>query len=120
MSPKMCCWMVWLKYVAVLADDQPDTARRDVQLAIDQWSREGFHLQHLWHFSHRGTLICTWAGPSTPGRGSVNIGRFSRSVLLMRVQSTRILSLYLRARISKTLREHRPMFTDPLPGEIGR
>jgi serine/threonine protein kinase len=37
-----------ISFIAELAADNPEEARIAVDEAIEQWSRQGFHIQHLW------------------------------------------------------------------------
>jgi tetratricopeptide (TPR) repeat protein len=87
-----------LEYVALLAGDQPSAARRDLQQAIEQWSREGFHLQHLWYFFAQADIDLYVGNAVEAWRRITDHWPILRQRLLLRVQSTRILSLYLRAR----------------------
>ncbi len=42
------CLTTWVIPNMCLAHDDPDGARRNADLGLSQWSRRGFHLQHLW------------------------------------------------------------------------
>jgi serine/threonine protein kinase len=97
-----------VQYVALLANDQPDAARRDLQQAIEQWSREGFHLQHLWYlFAQVGVDL--YLGKAADAWGRItNHWPILRQRMLMRIQSTRIQSLYLRARSALAMAACRP------------
>jgi tetratricopeptide (TPR) repeat protein len=97
-----------VQYIALLADDQPDAARRDLQQAIEQWSREGFHLQHLWYlFAQVGVDLYLGKAADAWGR-IIDHWPILRQRMLMRIQSTRMQSLYLRARSALAMAGCRP------------
>jgi hypothetical protein len=88
----------WRTNVAWLALDNPDEARRQVDLANRQWSREGFHLQHYYELLAHGQIDLY------VGNGRAGLERTDRhwaalaGSLLLRVQNIRVEAQHLRAR----------------------
>jgi eukaryotic-like serine/threonine-protein kinase len=88
----------WRTNTAWLALDNPDEARRQVELANRQWSREGFHLQHYYELLAHGQIDLY------VGNGREGLDRTDQhwpalaSSLLLRVQNIRIEAQHLRAR----------------------
>ncbi len=88
----------WRTNVAWLALDNPDEARRQVELANRQWSREGFHLQHYYELLANGQIDLYI------GNGRAGLERTDRDwnalagSLLLRVQNIRVEAQHLRAR----------------------
>lgn len=85
--------------VAFLLDDDPDEALRDLE-RVDWSPREGgYHLQHFWELEARGE-IALYASSSRATLSSLedNFADLARS-LLLRVQSVRVRSRWLRARL---------------------
>jgi hypothetical protein len=88
----------WRTNVAWLALDDPDEARRQVELANRQWSREGFHLQHYYELLANGQIDLY------EGNGRAGLERTDRQwtalagSLLLRVQNIRVEAQHLRAR----------------------
>jgi eukaryotic-like serine/threonine-protein kinase len=88
----------WRTNVAWLALDNPDEARRQVELANRQWSREGFHLQHYYELLSNGQIDLY------VGNGREGLERTEKqwdalaSSLLLRVQNIRVETQHLRAR----------------------
>ena len=85
-------------YVVCLAGDDPEQAVREVRDGMTRWSQRGFHFQHY------GEMLATTEIALYAGRGpdawsgvTQRWGHLRRS-LLLRVQSVRIESLFLRAR----------------------
>jgi hypothetical protein len=83
--------------LALLAADDPDTARRDIQEGLAQWSQSGYHLQHyaalLMHVlveRYAGRPEAAWELVTTQGDA------FARA-LLIRIQEFRIQVLQARA-----------------------
>jgi hypothetical protein len=79
--------------------DEPVRAREELDRAVDQWSHQGFYLQHYFHLLGE-TEISLYAGPS-PVAWEGLLGRWralERSLLLRSVQLFRIESRHLRAR----------------------
>jgi hypothetical protein len=88
----------WRTNTAWLALDDPEEARRQVDLANRQWSSDGFHLQHYYELLAHGQ-IDLYTGDGRTGLDRVD-GRWrdlSRS-LLLRVQNVRVEAFHLRAR----------------------
>ena len=82
----------------VLAADQPDVAEREVNELVSHWSRAGFHVQHFYAMYslmeialYRGDGIAAW-------KLATDHRRLVAGSLLLRVQSTRILSYDSRSR----------------------
>jgi serine/threonine protein kinase len=88
----------WRTNVAWLALDDPDEARRQVDLANRQWSRDGFHLQHYYELLAHGQ-IDLYLGDGRAGleRTDTSWSALSGS-LLLRVQNIRVEAHHLRAR----------------------
>jgi hypothetical protein len=88
----------WRTNSAWLAIDDPDEARRQVEQANRQWSREGFHLQHYYELLANGQ-IDLYLGD---GRAALErIERDSKALgrsMLLRVQNIRVEAQHLRAR----------------------
>jgi hypothetical protein len=88
----------WRTNIAWLALDDPDEARRQVEQANRQWSREGFHLQHYYELLANGQIDLYI------GNGKAGLDRTEQhwkalsSSLLLRVQNIRIEAQHLRAR----------------------
>ena len=85
-------------YLPFLAQDDPGTARREVRDAMARWPSDGFHAQHSWELYARGEIdlyagcgadAWTFIADRWPGL---------RRSMLLRIQGTRIESLYLRGR----------------------
>jgi hypothetical protein len=81
-----------------LADDEPELARRELRQVIDEWSQQGFHVQHM------NRLFDEVQIDLYQGQGSAAWERLmdqwpvlARSHLL-RVQQVRVFLLHLRAR----------------------
>ncbi|HEY5921169.1 MAG TPA: protein kinase [Kofleriaceae bacterium] len=88
----------WRTNVAWLALDNPDEARRQVELANRQWSREGFHLQHYYELLAHGQ-IDLYVGNGREGLARTDEHwRALSSSLLLRVQNIRVEAQHLRAR----------------------
>ena len=83
-----------------LAADEPERAREDLVDALDQWSQQGFHLQHYWELL--GKASCDlYVGDGRTGldRITARWPVMERSMVL-RVQFVRLEALDLRARAS--------------------
>lgn len=88
----------WRTNVAWLAIDDPDEARRQVEQANRQWSREGFHLQHYYELLANGQIdLYTGNGRAGLERVDQHWQALKRSMLL-RVQNIRVEAHHLRAR----------------------
>jgi serine/threonine protein kinase len=81
-----------------LAEDEPERARRELRQVIDEWSQQGFHVQHMNRLFdevqidlYQGEGIAAWE------RVTAQWPALARSYLL-RVQQVRIFLLHLRAR----------------------
>jgi serine/threonine protein kinase len=87
-----------ISYVTLLAQDQPQRAREELQAAIAPWSGTAFRLQHWYEFC--GQVECSlYSGDGAAAWRHVE-PRWPalRRSLILRVQSVRIHSLFLRAR----------------------
>jgi hypothetical protein len=88
----------WRTNIAWLALDDPEEARRQVELANRQWSREGFHLQHYYELLAHGQIDLYM------GNGRAGLDRIDQhwralsGSLLLRVQNIRVEAQHLRAR----------------------
>ncbi len=85
-------------YIPALVADDPEAARLGVHAAMFRWPTEGFHVQHSWELYARGE-IDLYAGRGREGFEYVTSRwpALKRSMLL-RIQGTRVESVYLRAR----------------------
>ena len=82
-----------------LAADQPEEAQREIRRAREEWSQEGFHLQHYLQLIgrveialYRGDGLTAWAALEELW------GPLQKSGLLMMLELTRAEALHLRAR----------------------
>jgi hypothetical protein len=81
-----------------LADDEPQRARRELRQVIDEWSRQGFHVQHMNCLYDEVQIdLYQGEGPAAWERVTSHWPAVARSYLL-RVQQVRIFLLHLRAR----------------------
>ncbi len=80
-----------------LADGDPESARRELRAIMARWSRDGFHLQHVWELNSE-TLIDLYLGN---GRAAYERLRDRwpalKKSLFLRTQVPRDYALYLRA-----------------------
>jgi hypothetical protein len=86
-----------------LAQDDPDTCIRDVNDAMEQWSKRGFHLAHYWELEAL-TNADLYAG--SPARAYVRITQRwpgLRRSLLLRIQLIRIHARLYRGRAALAL-----------------
>jgi hypothetical protein len=83
--------------IAWLAQDQPEVAERKIALAIDGWSKQGFHLEHVDALLGR-TYAALYAGDAeTAFAVSGELLARARRALFWRVQNIRVRVLYYRA-----------------------
>jgi hypothetical protein len=88
----------WRTNIAWLALDDPDEARRQVELAHRQWSRDGFHLQHYYELLANGQ-IDLYAGNGRAGLDRIDQHwKALAGSMLLRVQNIRVEAQHLRAR----------------------
>ena len=88
----------WRTNVAWLALDDPDEARRQVEQAHRQWSRDGFHLQHYYELLANGQIdLYISHGRAGLDRLELQWKALTGS-LLLRVQNIRVEAQHLRAR----------------------
>jgi serine/threonine protein kinase len=81
-----------------LAADEPDRARRELRQVMDEWSQDGFHVQHMNSlFDEVQIDLYQGLGKSAWERLTSEWPALARSHLL-RVQQVRIILLHLRAR----------------------
>jgi serine/threonine protein kinase len=81
-----------------LADDKAELARREVRQVMDEWSQQGFHVQHMNRlFDEVQIDLYQGEGSAAWGRVTDQWPALARSYLL-RVQQVRIFLLHLRAR----------------------
>jgi hypothetical protein len=81
-----------------LADDEPERARRELRQVMDEWSQQGFHVQHMNRLLDE-VQISLYQGEGSTAWEQVTgqwptLGRSH----LLRVQQVRIFLLHLRAR----------------------
>jgi hypothetical protein len=95
-----------------LADDEPERARRELRQVIDEWSQQGFHVQHM-NGLFDDVQIDLYQGEGSAAWEKVTDQwpALARSHLL-RVQQVRILLLHLRARAALAAA---PAAADPGP-----
>lgn len=88
----------WRTNAAWLALDDPDEARRQVEHAHRQWSRDGFHLQHYYELLAHGQ-IDLYSGNGRAGLDRLELQwKALTGSLLLRVQNIRVEAQHLRAR----------------------
>jgi hypothetical protein len=81
-----------------LAEDEPERARRELRQVMDEWSQQGFHVQHMNRlFDEVQIDLYQGAGSAAWERVTGQWPALARSYLL-RVQQVRIFLLHLRAR----------------------
>ncbi len=82
-----------------LVADRPDEARREIDEAMEQWSKQGMHLEHFYELLARANLAL-YEGSTAEGLALLQKrwGGLDRA-LLFRVQSIRILARFMRARL---------------------
>lgn len=85
-------------FIVRLAVDAPDEARRDVEHAIQRWSHQAFHIQHLWAIVGK-MEIALYCGDVVEAWNVINGGwpGLARS-LILRVQQPFVGALHHRAR----------------------
>jgi hypothetical protein len=81
-----------------LAGDEPERARRELRQVMDEWSQQGFHVQHMNRlFDEVQIDLYQGAGSAAWERVTAQWPALARSYLL-RVQQVRIFLTHLRAR----------------------
>jgi hypothetical protein len=81
-----------------LADDESERARRELRQVIDEWSQQGFHVQHMNRLFDEAQIdLYQGDGSAAWERVTAQWPALARSSLL-RVQQVRIFLLHLRAR----------------------
>jgi hypothetical protein len=81
-----------------LADDEPGRARRELRQVIDEWSQQGFHVQHMNRLFDEAQIdLYQGEGGAAWERVTGQWPALARSHLL-RVQQVRVFLLHLRAR----------------------
>jgi hypothetical protein len=88
----------WRTNVAWLALDDPEEARRQVELAHRQWSRDGFHLQHYYELLAHGQIDLYLGNGKAGLARTEDHWRALSGSLLLRVQNIRVEAQHLRAR----------------------
>ena len=87
-----------IAYSARLAEDDPDEARRALDVAMVRWSHRGFHMQHIWQLFGR-VEIALYEGKATEAWRQISSEwRLLDRSLLTRIQLVRIGALQRRAR----------------------
>jgi len=84
----------------LLAADQPERAREESQAAIARWSREGFHLQHLYKLLLDVQIDCYVGDVGGAYRRVVELDPRVRRSMLLRFQLLRIFYLAMRSRVT--------------------
>jgi serine/threonine protein kinase len=81
-----------------LADDEPERARRELRQVVDEWSQQGFHVQHMnGLFDEAQIDLYQGEGSAAWQRVTSQWPVLARSYLL-RVQQVRVFLIHLRAR----------------------
>jgi hypothetical protein len=81
-----------------LADDEPERARRELRQVMDEWSQQGFHVQHMNRLIDEVQIgLYQGEGGAAWEQATCHWPALARSHLL-RVQQVRIFLLHLRAR----------------------
>jgi hypothetical protein len=81
-----------------LADDEPERARRELRQVMDEWSQQGFHVQHLDRLFDEAQIgLYQGEGSAAWEQVTGQWPTLARSHLL-RIQQVRIFLLHLRAR----------------------
>jgi eukaryotic-like serine/threonine-protein kinase len=87
-----------ISYIASLAADNPDRARKELRQAIMRWSQQGFHIQHFFElFGQVEIALYCGEGMAALKQITEQWSALTRS-LLLRIQITLIESLHMRAR----------------------
>jgi hypothetical protein len=81
-----------------LADDQPDRARRELQQVMDEWSQQGFHVQHMNRLFDEAQIDLYRGEGRAAWERVTGAWAALASSHLLRVQQVRIFLLHLRAR----------------------
>jgi len=87
-----------LSYLPALAADDPARARKETGSAIGEWSRNGFHTQHLYHLVSRVNIELYAGDPWTARESLEEHWETIKHSKLLSVQTLRITMLELRAR----------------------
>lgn len=87
-----------LSYLPALAADDPIRARKETGTAIGEWSKQGFHTQHLYHLVSRVNIELYAGDPWTARELLEERWEPLQSSRLLSVQTLRITLLELRAR----------------------
>ncbi len=82
----------------LLADDDPAGARRRLQDSMGQWSRQGFHVQHLTSLRDEAQIDLYVGDGDAAWRRVTGQWRAAAGSLLFRVQQLRIFMIDIRAR----------------------
>ena len=91
------CYRTWRCSWAWLGLDQPDEARRQVQLAEGLWNQAGYHLQH-WYTSQALAEVELYGGKAEASKVRLD-AEWKRMFFLQQIQHTRIEMWYLRSRV---------------------
>jgi tetratricopeptide (TPR) repeat protein len=93
---------------ACLVDDDPVRAKEDVREAMDQWSKQGFHLEHFYELQSLANIDLYCGRPALAHARITKRWRpFTRS-MLRTVQVVRVAAWSLRARTALSLAEVDP------------
>jgi hypothetical protein len=82
-----------------LVADQADDARREIDEAMGEWSKQGVHLEHFYELLARAN-VALYSGRTSEGLDELE-SRWKpiAGALLFRLQSLRLLMRYIRARL---------------------
>lgn len=86
-----------------LAGGDPEEAWRDVEDALNRWSRRDWHLQHLFGLMAKVRIALYWGDGPTAWRLLKNGWPRFRSSMQARLQSERITMLYLHGQVAVTM-----------------
>jgi serine/threonine protein kinase len=94
--------------VVLLANDNPDGSREEARDAMERWSRQGFHIQHL---NGIYALVQADLYQGQGERAAECLAEHATAIqrsLLLKVQQIRIRTLHLRGCIQLTAQPHSP------------
>lgn len=86
-----------------LADGDPDEAWRDVDDALNRWSRRDWYLQHLFGLMAKIRIALYWGDGPTACRLLKNGWPRFKSSMQARLQSKRVTMLYLHGQVAVTM-----------------
>jgi serine/threonine protein kinase len=92
-----------IAYIAWLAKDDADQARREVRQGIERWSQQGFHIQHYYELFASAEISLYSDDPGAAWELLDEKWRDVRRSFLLRVQPVLIESMHLRGRAALAL-----------------